>query len=228
LAGSFLKCFHKLFKEIITNNNNMKGLYHHLREAWKKPDEKRLREEFASFQFRAQTEPGFETLDAWAEYFASYDRPNSDFVRLMDLYKKSWEELKPYKGVKSTITDLRKKGIDFIVLTDTGSPSQVMEKRWRYDFGLNLTGILSSKDLGVTKPAKKFFDTALNRYGLNQDEVVFLAHDLDELEGAHDLGYTVFSLNLNNEDDFSFIPEERKLDNFSDLKYAVRPWKNDE
>jgi FMN phosphatase YigB (HAD superfamily) len=187
-----------------------------------------LETEYRPWKEKAQTKPNYGTLDAWKDYLITKNKPESALYELATMYSKSWANIRPYPGVSSTVAELEKRGIEFIVLTDAAMPARFIEKKMRHDYNIDkgLTGVISSKDLGVTKPNKKFFDTALRRYGLRQDEVVFLAHDYDELKGAYDLGYRVLALNFDSDEDLSFIPRSQKLRRFSELLKKLKPWKD--
>jgi len=125
-----------------------------------------------------------------------------------------------FDKVGETIYDLKKNNIDFIVLTDAPHTGKYYLNRL-ISSGLNITDIISSKDTGCRKPEPEFFQTALNKYSLKKEEVLFMAHDLDELEGAHKLGYKVIAFNYDRKDDLSFIPDNFKIDKFEDLAKIV-------
>ncbi|MHB8089480.1 MAG: HAD family hydrolase, partial [Anaerolineaceae bacterium] len=55
--------------------------------------------------------------------------------------------------------------------------------------------IISSKDLGVRKPASILYEEALTQAGLNPEETVFVGHKSTELEGARKVGFKTIAYN---------------------------------
>ncbi len=186
-----------------------------------------MKDQYRPFAQRVMVDPDYTRSNSLQDFLKAIGK-TADTDKILALYKKHWPVLTVFEGVSETVAELGNRNIDFIILTDAASTAAHLESRLRNTFGINngLTGVLSSKDLRVMKPDKHFFDTALQKYGLQKEEVVFVAHDYDELKGAHDLGYTVLALNQNeDEGDFSFIPPERKMQVFSDVlkKVAYKP-----
>jgi len=185
-----------------------------------------LRTKYRPFKNRTQVDPDYVAKMAWTDFLTAEGRSQEEINQVFALYKKHYAIHELFPGVVETIAGLSQQCIDFIILTDSAGPAKMMHSRLTKELGLTegLTGVLSSKDLGVMKPDPAFFEAALKKYGLKKEEVVFIAHDYDELRGAHDLGYNVLSLNLKeDEDDFSFIPAERKMEYFSDVLKKVKP-----
>ena len=55
--------------------------------------------------------------------------------------------------------------------------------------------IITSKEAQVSKPDPLIFDYALKQYTLCKDEVFFVAHDKDEIDGAVKFGIRVIEFN---------------------------------
>jgi len=177
---------------------------------------------FADFKELAQTKEGYSQDNAFVDYLNNRGmdhlvQPYLDKIQNKPKGKKK-KTLSLTEGVPETLREIKNKGVDFIVLTDSTKPAK---KLWGFLDNANIsdyiTDMISSKDLGVKKPHADFFRKVMDDYGLDRSEVVFLAHDYDELSGAHNLGYEVLAFNYDPKDDLSFIPDSNKLENFSDL-----------
>jgi len=131
-----------------------------------------------------------------------------------------------FEDTLETLDEIRESGIDFIILTDATRG----EKKSRKDFydptgiSVYLTDLISSSDIGVKKPHPDFFNYALNKHNLNIEEVLFIAHDLDEISGAHDFGLDVIAYRYKQEIepildqlDGDELGKIYRLTNFSDL-----------
>lgn len=120
--------------------------------------------------------------------------------------------------INETLQKIRMQGLDFYIVSDA---DKAEADYWRMLERLGIKGvqgIVSSKDIGAMKPAPEFFDFALKKYELKLEEAIFIAHDYDELEGAHCYGFpTIIACSYDPADDLSFIPEERKCQEFKDV-----------
>ena len=147
----------------------------------------------------------------FSEYF-------SDFMQWMGKKGRASRKLiKLNPGVKETVRKLYDQGIDFIIVSDsskTGEEIRASLEAIGLDYGV--VDVVSSFDVKAKKPRKAIFDYALRVNGLRMEEVVFLAHDLDELSGANRLGYRTVALNY-AEDIAGKINYSRKIRKFSDL-----------
>lgn len=186
--------------------------------------EARLRELFKPYKNRAFTDTSYPYAQAWADLCNNLGLTQEQENSVVEAYKKQWNSMKLYPGIRETLKELSKRNIAFIVISDSPETASRMETWLKEEYQLEgITGIVSSKNVGAMKPDRKIFDTAITNYQLKPEETLFLAHDYDELKGAHDLGYRVLALNYEAEDDLSFIPENRKLNTFSDLLKKVTP-----
>lgn len=175
-----------------------------------------LKKGFRIYRERAMTEQGYSARKSWRDYLCSIGRKDvmSEFNKI---YNKTWPVLAAYPGVKETLSELERRGIKFIVISDTARSGAEYKQRLEKMGYRGITDVVTSKDVGVMKPDKRIFDAALARHGLMLEDVVFLAHDHDELKGAHDLGFRVLALNYRQDDDLGFIPPGRRLSEFSQL-----------
>lgn len=190
-------------------------------------DVNKFRKVYAENKLRAYQEPSYDRSRAY--------RDTLDQIGVGELFdplmswikqrKKVKKKLNPY--VKETVQKLQKKGIDFIVLSDAfRSGEELREKLSNMGLNEGVTDVISSKDLGYCKPDKRFFDYALKKYGLRREEVVFVAHDLDELEGAHKLGLPTVALNYDLKD-LPYMGYSTKINNFGDLIDLVEKYSPD-
>lgn len=96
----------------------------------------------------------------------------------------------PMPQVPETLKQLQEQGIHLVALSDTESGEAGLRKT------LNQLGIescfhavVSSFAIGHAKPEPKAFDYAIRASGFSKFNCAFVAHDIDELDGAqtHDL-----------------------------------------
>lgn len=138
-------------------------------------------------------------------------------VKLSFGKKKFYEDnRKLYKSVKHTLTKLNQAKIKNIVITDNEATESEIRKNILKRFGINhvIYGVVTSKEVGVTKPDHKIFEYALNKYSLKKEQVYFVAHDFDEILGAQRIGIKVIEFN-----NYLGIktPAEFHIDNFFQL-----------
>jgi len=178
-----------------------------------------LSESYREYKTKAQTIEGYSSENAYRDTFEA--------MGLGEEYESfiAWNKERPRierllnSGVKETIEKLKTKGIMFIVLTDATKHGKDLEgqlEKMGLEKGKYVTDIISSKDLGVKKPDKRFFDFALQKYGLKKEEVIFLGHDVDEIQGANSLGYSTVAYNYRAED-AQRLSCSQKICNFKDL-----------
>lgn len=120
-------------------------------------------------------------------------------------------------GVPETIKALKDKGLILGIITDTALPPTVKLK-WFEDngFGFLWDIIISSKDLGIRKPAPILYEEAISQAGIRPDEAVFVGHKATELEGARNVGINTVAFNYEKK-----AVADKYIQNFSDLIDAV-------
>ncbi len=118
-----------------------------------------------------------------------------------------------FEGVPETIRALKEKGYILGIITDTALPLTV-KLNWfeKNGFGFLWDVIISSKDIGIRKPAPILYEEAIAQTGLNPDEAVFVGHKAYELEGAHKIGYKTIAYNYEKE-----AVADQYIEKFSDL-----------
>lgn len=171
---------------------------------------------FRRFKIRAQTVPDYSIGDALRDYLGLLGHPEV-YARLSKakVFQPALDN-----GVGETLRKLSEKDVKFIILTDsTRRGKDLLPFLERFRIADCVTDIISSKDIGATKPAPCFFDTALRKHGLEKRDVIFLGHDEEELLGAHMQGFWVYS--LNGDPELAWLPDSQKLQYFRDLEKIV-------
>lgn len=99
-------------------------------------------------------------------------------------------------GVKKTLREIASAGIPLAVVSDTEHSSDVLRQRLE-KMGLRdtLTAIVTSRDLGCTKPDPLCYQAALRAIGLQACQAAFVGHDGEELAGAAELGMQTIAFN---------------------------------
>ena len=124
-----------------------------------------------------------------------------------------------FDGVADTLAKLHESGLRLAVLSDTESTESVVRRRLE-KLGVSpyFEAAVTSFDLGYVKPMPEAFQAALDRIGCSKDEAAFVAHDVDELEGA--MAFGLYTVAYNYEPG---APANRHLEHFSELVEAVLP-----
>ncbi len=102
-----------------------------------------------------------------------------------------------YAGVRRTLRLLAACGVANVVLTDSESPGHRIGEGLALRYGLDgcLHGVVSSRDVGRTKPAREAFFAALSRADCGVGDALFVGHDKDELDGARAIGLRCVEFN---------------------------------
>ena len=172
-----------------------------------------LRELYRPFKELAQTKIPFE--EAVSIFFREHGIEASfhDYAQR----RAGVKPVKLFRGVTDTLEALRKNGMPFYILTDAAKGSQELckeferilveqlKERGAYDPVLfnpfdYYSKLISSKDIGIRKPQRMFFDYALHPEFSRQD-AIFVAHESEEVLGAARLGIDVLAVNPFWEDD---------------------------
>lgn len=100
------------------------------------------------------------------------------------------------EGVPETINILKQKGFLLGIITDTAMPfSRKLNWFDEHGFGRVWDVVISSKEMGVRKPATSMYVEALNQTGVKPSEAVFVGHKTHELDGAHAVGMKTIAFN---------------------------------
>ena len=106
------------------------------------------------------------------------------------------DQLRPMPGVRITLRRLCQTGFALSVLSDSEQPSAQLERRLR-QMGLGdvFRTIVSSVEIGHTKPDPICYQTCLDSLNLPATRAVFVGHDADELAGAAAVGMRTVAFN---------------------------------
>ena len=110
------------------------------------------------------------------------------------------EEIRLLPGVKSTLRQIAATGIPLAVVADTEySGAQFREQLENLGLRDMLAAVITSRDLGCTKPDPHCYETALKTLHLHAQQTAFVGHDAEELEGAAALGMQTIAFNTSHE-----------------------------
>lgn len=157
-------------------------------------------------------------VDAWEALLVDVYKGNAEywekFAQLMDqfgLESKQIQEMeiaarekgqlvqvdrKPMPRVPETLKQLHSDGIKLVALSDTESGETGLRKTLA-QLGIEpyFHAVVSSYAIGHVKPEPEAFDYAIQSTGLSKPECGFVAHDIDELDGAQ--AYDLFAIGYN-------------------------------
>jgi putative hydrolase of the HAD superfamily len=105
-----------------------------------------------------------------------------------------------FEGVPETVNALKQKGFILGIITDTAMPfSRKLSWFEEHGFGHVWDVVVSSKEIGIRKPAPVMYQKALEQVGLRAEEAVFIGHKAYELEGARKMGMKTVAFNYEKE-----------------------------
>lgn len=153
-------------------------------------------------------------FDAYKEFLNEINiEDKEEFFKESLLIKKYIEESEGiFEEVEHTLKKLKDKGMKLSILTDTEHTSEKVRDRLE-KWGINkfIDEVITSKDIGHVKPEREAYQKVAERLGINNEELVFVGHDEDELEGANNAGIECIVYNSKSKGNGLFI------ENFSDL-----------
>ncbi len=161
---------------------------------------------FRSLAVRAQTDPNYSREDAFGDYLHHLGRSDlfPDYLKFCaEHFRTFYEDPKPliFPDVPEALHNLKVAGIPVGVLTDAEWTASEFKDRLYSKAGIasDIDFVLSSKELGFRKPDPRFFQLALDQlaqrdYRSHVEDVLFVGHDIDELEGAYNFGLSVAAL----------------------------------
>lgn len=116
-------------------------------------------------------------------------------------------------GVKETLAALKKRRVRLAVLSDTeGGESAVRAILRQLEIEECLDAVVASSDIGHAKPAPEAYECAVKALDLSQTDCAFVAHDVDELTGAQQVGLFAIAYN-----DTPSAPRDATIQHFSEL-----------
>jgi HAD superfamily hydrolase (TIGR01549 family) len=130
---------------------------------------------------------------------------------MAEAYKKKRyfeQNRKLFPGVKKTLKAIRYNGIMNVIITDNEKPEELVRTEVLKKFAIDhlIDRIYTSCDHVMTKPDPSFFAHILSDLKLERSEVIFVGHDIDEINGAKRFGLTVIEFNnyLKNKTDADY------------------------
>lgn len=122
-------------------------------------------------------------------------------------------DVRPFPGVSSTLWRLHAEGFRLAVLSDSESTGKAIHARLEtFGIGGCFSAVVSSADLGRTKPAIECYRHAASLLHLSASQTAFVGHDAEELTGARRAGMRVIAFNFDQD-----AVAERYLQRFDDL-----------
>lgn len=112
--------------------------------------------------------------------------------------RRDWESTaRLLPGVKPTLARLHAAGYVLGVLSDSVHASPLLwELLDRFGVSRFFTAVVSSIDLGETKPHPIGYRTALEKMGVAPEQAIFVGHDTAELAGAARVGMETVAFNF--------------------------------
>ncbi len=105
------------------------------------------------------------------------------------------EDTRPCPGVRNTLTKLHDLGLVLGVLSDSEHSGTLLWERFeRYKLASCLSSVVSSRDVGRTKPNAEGYLRVLKEMQTSPHETAFVGHHPDELRGAAGLGMTTIAI----------------------------------
>jgi HAD superfamily hydrolase (TIGR01509 family) len=105
--------------------------------------------------------------------------------------------IRPLPGVKTTLTRLRQAGLVLAALNNSEHTSAVLAERLeRIGLDGQFARVVSSIDLGQTKPDPTCYRAALEGMALPAEQVAYVGHDSEELAGAAQVGMPTIAFNF--------------------------------
>ncbi len=157
-------------------------------------------DEYDSFLEEVYTTESLETYEsAFTKFLLHAGVPDrAAFTARSFAKKKEFEDNRVlFDGVKETLIYVHSKAMKNVIITDNESGEEevrntILSKHFIDQF---IDLIVTSKDVGATKPDPKIFFHALARLDMKPSEVLFVGHDRDELEGAAAIGIATVEYN---------------------------------
>ncbi len=126
---------------------------------------------------------------------AAHDIDNADIRnRLMDLYM----TLDAYPDAMSTLQQLKDANLATGILSN-GSPKMLAAAVEASGLKPHLDQVLSVQEVGIFKPAPQVYQMAVDRFGLERNEICFVSANAWDASGAADFGFQVAHLNRFNQ-----------------------------
>ncbi|MBN2023644.1 MAG: HAD family hydrolase [Pirellulales bacterium] len=145
-----------------------------------------------------------EMIEAFREMLRSLGLPRAQIDEVVSACRAHWRQTdnatRALPGVRTTLARLREAGVVLGVLTDSGcGKAAISERLDRFGLAGFFASVLSSFDLGQTKPCPMGYARSLRAMGLDAADVAFVGHRAAELAGAAALGMGTIALNYDED-----------------------------
>jgi len=135
----------------------------------------------------------------YKDFIQSIRKENIDeFIKESKKVKLNYEKKRElFPEVFDTLCKIHKLGMKNIVITDSENGEEFVRNSLLRKFRINkfIDKVITSKEIGFMKPNPNIFDYALQNFNLRKNEVLFIAHDKDEIDGAKKIGLKVVEYN---------------------------------
>lgn len=185
-------------------------------------------ERLGPYRRRAQRDPSYSGEDALRDLSRELGIDGDEVIAVRRSLKKP-RVLR--EGVRKTLAELKRRGIPFVILSDTYRTAEQLRKKYETELGLvdMVTAFVTSKDMELRKPDPGMYAAAFERVAETMSgpppgrgRVAFIGHDLDELEGAHRWGLRTLAVYFRDErEEIDFIPDGDILPGFAGLLNVV-------
>lgn len=118
-----------------------------------------------------------------------------------------------FAGVPETIKELKRRGYILGIITDTAMPYS-KKLKWfdAHGFGNVWDTVISSREMGIRKPAASMYEIALSQTGVDPKQALFIGHKKSELNGARRVGMKTVAFNYERD-----AVADYYIDNFCEL-----------
>lgn len=136
----------------------------------------------------------------------------TDIKLTRDIHNLFWDtyfnEMKLFEGVIEFFKQLKEAGIKVAIVSDLVADVQ-FSKLSKLGIENYVDFVITSEEAGYDKPAKPIFQLALEKLGLQKDEVVLIGDDPKDMEGAKEMEFEY--IQVNNGDFRSVMESFKKL-----------------
>ncbi len=132
------------------------------------------------------------------------------------------ESIRPLPGVRCTLARLARMNFVLGILSDSELPADQLRTRLDGFAPFQaFDAVVSSFDLGQTKPAPECYRAALAQMGLTAPEVAFVGHEVAELAGARAVGMATVAVNVGPDAEADIYLD--RVDQLADIVSLQRP-----
>ena len=155
--------------------------------------------------------------DRFRRLLTGFGVPEADHTKWEAVARAKGQEVqethRAFEGTRDALDALRARGLRLGVLSDTQqSASQVRQKLDGFGLDGLFDAVVTSVDIGHVKPEREAYQAAADAVGAPLAQCAFVAHDVDELEGAQEAGMYAVAFNA-----APGVPCDARAESFPDL-----------